>query len=259
MAGGSDQIKEIIYINGDRRNNCFLTSGITFQEFANNIPSPLQNVLLLKHDFDWTDLNYHTLLEYVEEDNMNKLAAADVAQYGEFCWIDFEDVNDLDELEPTEIAELLYLAHKKEPIGKPFFPLLKNRYVYLSHEDGWYNKIYYRRSMDFAALLSKVIPYKLGMGNKKRIPLFQKSKIYPAVTMESIEKLLPYIEDGLLIDLNEKLDSRKGVEIPVYVIGTFENTDEIIENLGEHKGNASDKGWLVYDKKEQDWSFVVEK
>ncbi len=259
MAGGSDHIKEIIYINGDRRNSCFLTSGITFQEFANNIPSPLQNVLLLKHDFDWTDLNYHTLFEYVEEENMRKLVDADVAQYGEFCWIDFDDVNDLDELEPTEIAELLYLAHKKEPIGKPFFPLLKNKYVYLSHEDGWHNKVYYRRTQDFAALLAKVIPYKLGMSMKKRFPLFQKSKVYPAVTREVTEKLIPYTEDGLLIDLSEKTDSRKGLEIPVYVIGTFETTDEIIENLREHKRDAYNKGWLVYDKKEQDWNFVLER
>ncbi|WP_028400038.1 hypothetical protein [Ectobacillus panaciterrae] len=258
MSGGSDQVKDIIYINGDRRNHCFLTSGITFREFASNIPSPLHNVLLLKHDFEWTDYNYHTLLEYVEEENMQKLISADVEQFGEFCWIDFDDVNDLEELEPLEIAELLYLAHKKEPIGKPFFPLLKNKYVYLSHDDGWFNKMYYRKLQDFTGLLSKVIPYKLGSFGKKRFMLFQKTKIYPAIAKEVVNQLLPFTEDGLLIDLTNKAETRRGLEIPVYVIGSFTNTDEIIENLDELKAEAHERAWLLFDKKDQEWKWATE-
>ncbi|MFD3450184.1 hypothetical protein ACFDTO_37025 [Microbacteriaceae bacterium 4G12] len=258
MSGGSDQIRDIIYINGDRRNHCFITSGITFQEFASNIPSPLHNVLLLKHNFEWTDINYHTLLEYVEEENIQRLISEDVAQFGDFCWVDFDDGNDLDELEPMEIAELLYLAHKKEPIAKPFFPLLKNKYVYLSHDDGWYNKVYYRRLQDFSGMLCKVIPYKLGSFGKKRFSLFQKAKIYPAISKEVIDQLIPYAEDGLLIDLLSKEESRHGVEIPVYAIGSFENTDEIIENIAELKGEANEKFWLIFDKKEQDWKLMAD-
>ncbi|GAA3327153.1 hypothetical protein GCM10020331_065970 [Ectobacillus funiculus] len=103
--------KDIIYINGDRRNHCFfLTSGITFREFASNIPSPLHNLLLLKHDFEWTDINYHTLLEFVEEENIPNLISADVEQFGEFCWVDFHDIHDLDELDPMEIAELFIFS-----------------------------------------------------------------------------------------------------------------------------------------------------
>lgn len=258
LSGGSDQIKDIIYINGDRRNHCYLSSGITFREFANNNPSPLHNVLLLKHKFEWTDFNYHTLLEYVEEENIPKLIAADTEQFGEFCWVDFDDVNDLDELDPMEIAELLYLAHKKEPIVKPFFPLLKNKFVYLSHEDGWFNKVYYRRQQDMAGLLSKVIPYKLGSFGKKRRMLFQKTKIYPAVTKEIALRLLPLTEDGLLIDLHNKVETKRGLEIPVYVIGSFTNMDEIMESLVELKEEASEKAVLLFDKKEQEWIWESE-
>ncbi len=94
--------------------------------------------------------------------NIHKLIQAEIDEFDEFCWVDFDDASDLDELEPKEIAELLYLAHKKEPLARTFFPLLKNRFVYFSHDDGWYNKVYYRRIADFVGMLSKVIPYKLG-------------------------------------------------------------------------------------------------
>ncbi|UOY92782.1 oxalate:formate antiporter [Ectobacillus sp. JY-23] len=257
MSGGSDQINAI-YINGDRRNQCFLTSGISFHEFANNIPSPLRNVLLLKHDFEWTDYNYHTLFEYVEEENIQRLISADVKQFREFCWIDFDDVNDLEEMEPIEIAELLYLAHKKEPMGKPFFALLKNKYVYLSPDDGWLNKVYFRRLQDFAGLLSKVIPYKLGAFGKKRFSLFQKTKIYPAITRAVMEQMLPWTEDGLLIDLENKQETRRGLEIPLYVVGSYTNADDVMENLEELRAQAQDRAWLIFDKKEQEWKWETE-
>ena len=111
----------MIYINGNRRGHCFITSGITFKEFVSNIPSPLHQVLLLKHNFEWTDFHYHTLFEYVEEENIHKLIQAEIDEFDEFCWVDFDDASDLDELEPKEIAELLYLAHKKNHLQERSF------------------------------------------------------------------------------------------------------------------------------------------
>ena len=66
------------------------------------------------------------------------------------------------------------MAHKKEPLGRRSSRLLKNRFVYLSHDDGWYNKVYYRRISDFVGMLSKVIPYKLGSFGRKRFAFFPK-------------------------------------------------------------------------------------
>lgn len=258
LSGGSDQVKNMIYINGNRRGHCFITSGITFKEFASNIPSPLHQVLLLKHNFEWTDFHYHTLFEYVEEENIHKLIQAEIDEFDEFCWVDFDDASDLDELEPKEIAEPLYLAHKKEPLARTFFPLLKNRFVYFSHDDGWYNKVYYRRIADFVGMLSKVIPYKLGAFGKKRFSFFQKSKIFPAISKEVIMGLLPLMEDGLYIDLAGKIESRRGLEIPVYVVGSYESTDEVLDNIDELKEEATETGWLIFDKKEQEWQWVVD-
>jgi len=41
--------------------------------------------------------------------------------------------------------------------------------------------------------------------------------------------LIPLMEDGLYIDLAGKIESRRGLEIPVYVVGSYESTDEVLE------------------------------
>ena len=194
-------------------------------------------MLLLKHNFEWTDFHYHTLFEYVEEENIHKLIQAEIDEFDEFCWVDFDDASDLDELEPKEIAELLYLAHK-EPLARTFFPLLKNRFVYFSHDDGWYNKVYYRRIADFVGMLSKVIPYKLGAFGKKRF-LSSKIKNFPSDFKELIMGLIPLMEDGLYIDLAGKIESRRGLEIPVYVVGSYESTDEVLDNIDEFRNRLA--------------------
>jgi hypothetical protein len=118
--------------------------------------------------------------------------------------------------------------------------------------------VYYRRIGDFVGMLSKVIPYKLGSFGKTRFSFFQKSKIFPAISKEVILGLVPLMEDGLYIDLAGKIESRRGLEIPVYVVGSFESTDEVLDNIDELKAEATETGWLIFDKKEQEWQWVVD-
>ncbi len=66
------------------------------------------------------------------------------------------------------------------------------------------------------------------------------------------------MEDGLYIDLGGKIESRRGLEIPVYVIGSYESTDEIVDNIEELKGKATETGWLIFDKKEQEWQWIAD-
>ena len=47
--------------------------------------------------------------------------------------------------------------------------------------------------------------------------------------------LIPLMEDGLYIDLAGKIESRRGLEIPVYVVGSYESTDEVLDNIDELK------------------------
>ena len=47
--------------------------------------------------------------------------------------------------------------------------------------------------------------------------------------------LIPLMEDGLYIDLAGKIESRRGLEIPAYVVGSYESTDEVLDNIDELK------------------------
>ena len=68
----------------------------------------------------------------------------------------------LNELTGQEIAELLYLGHQKQHLKLPFYNKLGNRFVYLAHDDGFFNKTYYRSFKDFFHFLSEAISDKLG-------------------------------------------------------------------------------------------------
>ncbi len=75
LSGGSDQVKNMIYINGNRRGHCFITSEITFKSLQ---VTSLHRFIkcCFEHNFEWTDFHYHTLFEYVEEENIHKLIQA---------------------------------------------------------------------------------------------------------------------------------------------------------------------------------------
>lgn len=85
-----------------------------------------------------------------------------------------------------------------------------------------------------------------------------KIKNFPSNFKELIMGLIPLMEDGLYIDLAGKIESRRGLEIPVYVVGSYESTDEVLDNIDELKEEATETGWLIFDKKEQEWQWVVD-
>src|SRR5699024_6941087 len=117
--------------------------GIEFKEFIEVNKDYIPNLLLLKHQFDQAHFNLRTGLEYVDQERLAKLQTEDVYSYGDFCWLDFEEDINLEQLEGQEIAELLYMGHFKDHLHLPFYEKLNNQFVYLAHDDGWYNKVYY--------------------------------------------------------------------------------------------------------------------
>ena len=90
--------RELIYVCMNHLDQYVLSYGIEFAEFLKGIPVQPPNLLLLRHKFDEGHFNMHTLLDYVDHESLNKLAVSDVYGYGDFCWIDFEDEEDLNQL-----------------------------------------------------------------------------------------------------------------------------------------------------------------
>jgi hypothetical protein len=252
------RIHDYIYVNGTVRKQCFITYGLTFKEYMKVFGPKIQHILLIKHQFDFGTLNYHTFLEYVDEDNMKQLLEDEVHRYGDFCWVDFDDTSSLDLLEPMEIAELLYLGHKKHPVTTAFYSKLNNRLAYLSYQDGWFNKIFYKDMEDFYQVLECLIPLKVNERLKKKFHLFQKQKSLPCLPVEISHSLSRLSEQGLLIDFTDIQENRKTFQIPVYTIGKFLNMDDMIEQISELKMDAAFKGQLIYLKKSQIWSLHKE-
>ncbi len=252
----TDGIRDLIYINGNINEKCFITYGIEFKEFVYSLPSSIPNILLLKHQYDESDFHFGTLLDYVEGEQVHKLAQDHVYGYGNFCWIDVEDISSLNLLEPHDLAALLYLGHYQKPLNSQFNNKLNNQFVYLAHDDGWFNKTYYKDIYDMKHLMSRIVPLKIASLNQKRFSLLRKKSEYPPLPLVLVNTLLTLTNDGLLIDFQHMIHTRKDVQVPVYTIGEFLDMDEMYNEVDEHKKASKLRANLILNKKDLEWSLI---
>lgn len=249
-------VRDIIYIHLNEREQYVVTYGIEFAEFAESLFESLNNLLLLKHRFDDGDFNMHTLHEYVPREKLSKLMEEDVYGYGDFCWIDFEEEESLNELSEQGIAELLYLGHMKEHLKSPFYNQLSNRYVYLAHDDGYINKTYYRNYNNFYKMLGTVIPSKIDQIKVERsLFSFKKPKPYPPIPNEIFTSLKSFMKEGVLLSIKDAEQSRVKMEVPIWVIGDFADMDDMYEEY-ESVVNQPCEAKLVFDKKSRVWKII---
>ncbi|KAB2329925.1 hypothetical protein F7731_20900 [Cytobacillus depressus] len=253
MKKRNHNIRDIIYIHLNEREQYVLTYGIEFAEFSQALFNSINSLLLLKHRYDDADFNMHTLHEYVSKDKLKKLMEKEVYGYGDFCWIDFEEEEDLNELSGQSIAELLYLGHLKEHLKPPFYNHLSNRYVYLAHDDGWFNKTYYREFNDFYHMLGDVIPEKMGHTRVEKSLLgLRKKKAYPSISIDILRTLKPLMREGAVLSIKDIEQNRTGLEIPIWPIGDFIDMDEMYEEY-ERIVKTPCAAKLVFDKKSREW------
>ncbi|MEY8735529.1 hypothetical protein AB9M92_25590 [Peribacillus frigoritolerans] len=115
-----NESNDILYMYMQASERFVLFNGLNFREFVNSLPYTLDSILLLKHQFDGGEYNLNVLLESASTEAITKLVKENVRAYGDFCWIDFEEAEGLDELDGREIAELLYLGHAKTHLNPRF-------------------------------------------------------------------------------------------------------------------------------------------
>lgn len=252
-----NELKEILYIHLNASDRFVLSSGISFQDFYYALSRPLQNILLLKHQYKDAEFNMHTLLEYVYQEDIPKLVKGSSDQTHEFCWIDFEDESGLSVLEGQELAELLYLGHCKNHLRPPFYRMLNNEFVYLSDENGWFNKVYYRSIDNFFSILGRVIPEKMSFLKVEKTWLgIRKKNDYPEISVETFIRLAPMMTEGIVISFEKVEQTRSRLEIPIWIIGDFIDTDEIAEGYTEQSVNEPDAK-LIYIRKTKEWALII--
>lgn len=236
--------RDLIYFNVYPSENKIVSYGIEFKEFISALERPLDNILILSGYFSEGEFDSATNCEYIPKESIPRIINEDVYRLGDFCWVDFEDIDGLRSLKPPEVAELLYLGHIKQPVTLPLFEKLQNRFAYLAHDDGWFNIIYYRNQREFEAVIGKVIVSKL-------LPKFRRKAI-SEIPFEISEQLMNYGEEGLLIDF-DRIINNKSLEIPIFGIGKILDMDDMYNNLQRHVQKAKFGACLVLMKKE--WSI----
>lgn len=254
MKKKNHDIRDLVYIHLNEKEQYVITHGIDFFEFARAQLERMNSLLLLKHRFHDGEFNMHTMFEYVPKENLKKLIEEDVYSYGDFCWIDFEEAETLNELPGQMIAELLFLSHVKEHLRKPFYNYLNNRYVYLAHEDGWFNKTYYRDFQDFYQMLGETIAVKLSqLKAEKSLLGLKKKRSYPSVPSEVLMALRPFMKEGIVLSMKYCTQNRSRIEIPLWTIGDFANMDDMYEEFETEYAKKPCEAKLVIDKKTKEW------
>lgn len=247
------ETKDVIYILVNSRDQYVIANGITFQDFIDSLENPPTYLLLLKHKFGESEYHLHTQLDYVNKEQISLLLKEDIKNYGDFCWIDFDDLFGIDSIEEEELAELLYLGHRKRHLSLPFYQKLNNRFVYLTELDGWVNKIYFRYWHDFYLLFGNFMAkYISTLKLEKSLLPFRKKKTYPSIDRAVIEQLAKAFYEGVVFSLQHLQVTRNRLEIPFWVVGDYTDMDEMIEQY-EKKNRKHPSGTLVYDKKGKQW------
>ena len=250
-------IRDVVYVHINEKERFVLTYGIEFREFYKVLFDTLSSLLLLKHQYDDVEFNSHTQFEYVLQSNLAKLSSDDVYGYGDFVWIDFDETDTLDVLDGLAIAELLYLGHKKEPLRNPFFQTLNNQYVYLAHDDGWFNKTYYRNMDSFYRLFSEVMAGKAtGLKTEKALLGMKKKRLYPSIPLDIVSELKRFMREGMVISIQRAYQNRSKLEIPIWVLGDFDNMDDMYEEYEKNRKQKMDAK-LTFDKKTKEWQITI--
>ena len=68
----ADDFIHHLYVHMNELNQFVIFSGLTFREFVSAV-GPLQNILLLKNEYEDGSFNMHTRLEFVEEKGITKV------------------------------------------------------------------------------------------------------------------------------------------------------------------------------------------
>lgn len=241
------RLRDVFYINGFPENNEIVYYGMEFKEFYKFSPMKLNNILLLKSEYNGSRDSAKWNMTMVSEDEIDNLLSEDIYSYGNFCWVDYANDDCIEHMQPQEVAELLYLGHMFSPLKSPFIESIKNRYAYLAHDDGWFCRLYCQRYSDFSEIIANKVIDSVSTSRRKIFPMNEELK----------HQLLSLASDGLLIDFDNILKVHKSIEIPIYQIGKFIDMDKMYNDKKVHIAHAKYSAKLVYSNKNWKIDYII--
>lgn len=242
------RLRDVFYVNAYPDENKIIYYGMELIEFLKYSPVELNQLLLLESEYYGADTKSKTNFEIIGKNEMEDFLGENTTNYGDFCWVDFDSRENVEKLEPIEIAELLYLGHMMKPLKTPFFDKIQNRYAYLAHDDGWLCQLYCRYYSDFGEIIANKVINMVSTSKRK--------KIYP-LSEDLKNMLLDLAQKGLMIDFSGILKNHDGsIEIPIYCIGKKIDMDDMYNNLNRYISRAKYSARLIHKSKK--WAIEDE-
>jgi len=219
-----------IYIHMNDVDQFVIFSGLKLQQFVSSV-DPLRNLLLLKNTYDEGMFNNHTQHDYVVPEDIKQFVKK-ANNATELCWIDFAYERQLNDLTAREQAELLYIAHKREPISVPFFQKLQNRYVYIASTGEKVTKIYFKHLSDADMLIANVFNQIIRERENVTTLFRRRNKgSAPSITPEFLKAYRSYAKEGALFSLAKSDKTKATYEIEVRNLAHYNFPDEIWDDL----------------------------
>lgn len=230
----------------DENENCFFTTGITFKDFINSMSPKPTNLLIIDGSPDHAKYVPQIGMWVVDSINMEDFIHENVYSFGDFCWVDYRNEDNVENMPREHVAELLYASRIKSPLAGYTWDSLNNRFLYLGHDDSYWVKVYLKQNMDYMHVIENKIMNEL-KGRRNRIEQIP----------EGIKKeLFEYCKCGLVFDFENGVFSGPTLGIPLYQIGNVElSIDKIHERLDQAKRVPSKGLFLEYSSRSKDWKI----
>lgn len=244
---------DFIYLHLDTISNSLFARGLAVDDFSASLLEVPEHILLLDANETEGEYEPHTGLRVVR----GKTA---VTRYffqkskqndAQLKWLDFKDLDLLQQVTPMEIAELLYFGHMMSQLRSPFFYKLQNKYVYFE-KPGDITKVYYRRMEDFYRLISHKISDVVFQKINKRKGLFKATINISPIDPEVIKELKVSFQEGVILDTRQTY-----LLNDLYVIPLYLGDDRVKVIDGRHLKEENRVGEISYDLSTDNWDISI--
>ncbi|KRO17260.1 hypothetical protein IV56_GL000380 [Lacticaseibacillus saniviri JCM 17471 = DSM 24301] len=204
----------MIYINFEPFAHLFLTYGLAASDIVHEPAKAPHHVLLLPPIDEDEFIDPHTGFNVISGQEAVSTFMRSQEASGR-SWLDYQHGAYLQELTPSEIAELLYLGHMKTHMQSPFYYKLQNNFVVLPLHNAMTN-LYFRHLSAFDFALSSAIRRHLRWAaNEQPFWLRLRQQQFPIVPPETLKPLRQLMTDGIVFDFSHVIFSREHVKLPV--------------------------------------------
>lgn len=242
-----------LYVHYDSVTNHIMTRAINFLSDDYKDQKVPSNLILAEAPAEFGRYDVQTNFKILR-------GQTEVYDYMEICrkenirmsnWIDFDSVELMHQLEPSEIAELLYLFHAHKTLRSAFFYKLQNNYVFLTLPNGL-NKTYYRHVSHFDPRFQRVMQERVtDLVNEARPRFFGRRDVVAPLPSAITEQLSPLFASGIKINFTQA--SQRGNEwtIPIMII------EDELTLLSQNQPLDDAVAQIMYDTKESKWSLKL--